>query len=188
MKCLALAWTLSAVGMAAPGHGLPSSQARELDSDDRIRRVRELLRSSRQLQGEDCLKTSKALESANNKLADQYSAAFDRCTTIPCTVDIKSLAAYSSYRSACSAAKGALATYKMTHSCPGLSAVLVSVPICLVSKKTNKNCGPKLFGDFLELASAGGCTTIINTGYTDFFGSKPVKKPVKRPVRRRALA
>jgi hypothetical protein len=193
VKCLALAWTLSAVAAAA------ISQVRELDSDRRIVQVRQLLRSLGQLQGEDCAKRSKALDSAIIKLMDQVNAAaFDGCTS-RCTIDYKSFSAYSSYSSACSAAKGALAAYKITHSCPGVSLVLVSVPICLVSKKTNKNCAPKLFEDFLEPAigdaftelfiGVDGCTTTVtNTGYTDFSGPKPVKKPVKRPVRRRAFA
>jgi hypothetical protein len=189
MKRLALVWTLSAMGVAATEPGLPISQVRELDSDHRIGQVRELLHSSRHLQGEDCVKTSKALDSAGDKLSDQIFDAVDGCTTFPCNVDFKSFSAYSSYSSACSSAKGALAAYKVTLSCSGLSIIFGSYPVCLVSKKTNKNCGPKLFEDFFEsVIDVDDCTeTVTNTGYTDFSGSKPVKKPAKRPVRRRSL-
>jgi hypothetical protein len=190
MNCLALVWTLSAMGVAATKAGLPRSQVRGLDSDHGIGQARELLRSSRQLQGEDCVKTSKALDSAGDKLSEEGFAAFDGCATFPCTIEFKSFSAYSSYRSACSSAKGALATYKVALSCLGQSYTLGNFPVCLVSKKTDKNCGPKLFEDFFESAiDVDVCTeTVTNTGYTDFSGSKPVKKPVKQPVRRRALA
>jgi hypothetical protein len=182
MKCFVLVWALNAMGVAATELELRISQARELDSDHRIDQIRELLR----LQGEDCLKTTKALDSAQTKLFDQ---AATRCTTFPCTTDYKSFSAFSSYSSACSAAKGALATYKITL-CSNASIISSNVPFCLVSWKTNTNCGPKLYEDFLELAiDADGCSdTVTNTGYTDFSETKPVKKPAKRPVRRRALA
>jgi hypothetical protein len=190
VKCLALAWALNAMSVAATEPGLPISRVRELDSGHRVGQFQELLQSSRQLQGEDCVKTSKALDSAGDKLSDQIFDAVDGCTTFPCTIDFKSFSSYSSYSSACSSAKGALATYKVTLSCSGLSIAFGSYPVCLVSKKTNKNCGPKLFEDFFELAiDVDDCTeTVTNTGYTDFSGSKPVKKPAKMPVRRRALA
>jgi hypothetical protein len=102
MKCFVLVWALNAMGVAATEPALRTSQARELDSDHRINQVRELLRSSPQLQGEDCIKTSKALDSEEIKLLDQTASALDRCTTFPCTIDYKSLSAYNSYRSACS--------------------------------------------------------------------------------------
>jgi hypothetical protein len=181
MKSVALLLALNAAGVVAT----------ELNSDHRINQVRELLHSSRQLQGEDCFKTSKALDSAADKLDDQAFAAAGKCTAFtPCTIDYKTLSAYSSYSGACSAAKGALATYKGSLSCSGRSLVLNSVPLCLVSTKTNKSCGPKMLEDFLEMVvDEDGCTeTVTNTGYTDFSGSKPVKKPVKSPVRRRVLA
>jgi hypothetical protein len=85
-------------------------------------------------------------------------------------------------------AKGAFAT-----SCDFVTIVLSSVPVCLVSKKVNKNCGPKMLEDDVEFAfDIEGCyENAVNTGYTDYYGPTPVKKPVKKPIKktvRRALA
>jgi hypothetical protein len=57
----------------------------------------------------------------------------------------------------------------------------------LVSKKVNKNCGPKMLQDDVEFAfDIEGCSeNAVNTGYTDYNGPKPVKKPVKKPIKKK---
>jgi hypothetical protein len=193
VKPFVLVWALSAMVAAATDSDLPVGHDRELEVNRRNSQDQELLRSNRQLQS-SCGKTSKALDSALVTLVVQAGAFVDdNCVkTSSCPLDYGKLPAYNSYKSACSTAKGALATYKFTISCSKITFVYSNVPICLVSKNVNQNCAPKL----LENAVKGrmdlpGCSeTATNTGYTDYSGTnpKPVKKPVKRPVRRRALA
>jgi hypothetical protein len=108
MKYVVLVSMLTAMGVMAADPDYYMDQARELDSGHRHGQVRELLHSAARLPGEGCVKTSPTLDSANDKLTDQASAV--ECTAFPCTTNYNSLPAYSSYRSACSAAKGALAT------------------------------------------------------------------------------
>jgi hypothetical protein len=129
------------------------------------------------------------------KLDDQFFAALDKCTGSSCTVNWASLSGHSSLRDACSALKGALATYKLSISCDDsleeffLSATkltLTSLPFCLVSTWTNKSCGPKLIEDVIEFAfNSTGCTeTATYTGYSDYSTPKPLKKPVKKPIKK----
>jgi hypothetical protein len=189
MKRLVLVWTLSAATFAVANE---MDQVRDLELDHRVQQVRESLHASRHLQAANCFKSSTALDAADAKLSDQFLATLAKCTGSSCSVNWAALSAYSSYRNACSALKGALATYKLAVSCSdGSSAILTNIPACLVSSRINKSCGPKLAEDPIEaIFDLGGCTeTATNTGYTDYSAPKPVKRPVKKPIKiRRALA
>jgi hypothetical protein len=136
-----------------------------------------------------CVKTSKALIAADDSLIAQSTSAFVNCFTLSCTINYASFPAYNSYKSACSAAKGALATYKINVSCDGLTIAVTNYPICLVSKTVNKNCGPKMLEDDIEapLFFDDCGATAVYTSYTDYSGTKPkpVKKPAKKPVKKR---
>jgi hypothetical protein len=189
MKSLVMVWALGSMFATATDPDLLSGQNRTLEVDLRISQVRELLHSNRQQSA--CVKSSTALDSAYINLDAQAAAALESCfLNLFCFLSYGSLNSYYSYKSVCSKAKGAWATYKVSITCSALNVVLTSVPFCLVSKNTNKNCGPKLFEDDVEVIwDVDDCYVVAtNIGYTDYSASKPVKKPVKRPVRRRALA
>jgi hypothetical protein len=149
----------------------------------RLAQVHELLRSKRQLQ-DNCEKDSAALRSAFESLYGQAAGAFGKCLDTPfCSVNYRRLKSYNRYKKACSRAKGAFSTYKVTISCDDAAVVAISLPRCLISKNINENCDPK---QFEEASHNDGCTeTVTNTGCTDYSGTKPVKKPAKRPRRRR---
>jgi hypothetical protein len=190
IKSLVLVWALGSMFATATDPELLSGQDRKLEVNRRISQVRELLHSNRQSQS-SCEKSSAALDSAYTSLDAQAADALESCLySSSCSLSYASLQSYNSYKSACSKAKGAFATYKVTISCTTLNVLLTNVPFCLVSKNTNKNCGPKLLEDDVEVVwDIDDCYEVAtNTGYTDYSASKPVKKPVKRPVRRRALA
>jgi hypothetical protein len=172
---------LALVGVVATEPDISADQAWQLDQ--RISHVRKLLDPSRY-----CFKTSKELNSAYNKLVRQKTdVVIETCTEFRCDLNYANLPAYNDYKKACSAENGAFATYKAALSCSnGGAAVFKKEPLCLVSKKVNKNCGPKQLEDDLEsfYDEDEGCTsTVTNTGYIDYSGTKRVKKPVKRPVR-----
>jgi hypothetical protein len=208
MKPLVLLWTLSAMFAIATDSDLPMSPDRELEVNNYNRQLSELYQSS-------CTKpyTSRELLSAATDLVDDVDAASNICSNpgTPCLVNFPSLPSYNSFKSACSAAKGVFATYDASILCkigaatPYFNSVWNSSPYCLISEQVDKNCGPVMFADELhdywETSYTSYCSiTVINTGYTDYSGSKPVKKPVKkpikkpvkkpvkRPVRRRAMA
>jgi hypothetical protein len=190
MKCLVLISPLmSGVLANAKDPDLPIRPVRELDSDQRLGRVRELLLLNWQLQS-NCEKTSPTLDAALDKLGEQAAAAIEMCDTADttCSVNFASYSAYTSFKNACIAAKGAFATYKITIDCSINVFVLSNVPVCLVSTKADSICRPKLFEDDLEDAFDFGideCTeTATNTGYTDYYASKPVKKPAKKPAKK----
>jgi hypothetical protein len=183
LKCIVWVWTLTVVGVVATKPNLHTDQARALDHH--TGQVRQLLQPSRY-----CIKKSRALTAALNKLGQQASLAQTlSCPKFGCTFNFASLPAYNGFKKACSAEKGALAAYKVFILCPdGFNSVIENVSLCLVSKNVNKRCGPnQLVDDLLEtFYDYTACTeTVTNTGYTDFSGTKPVMKPVKRPVRRR---
>jgi hypothetical protein len=183
MKCVVLIWTLSVMGAAAtePDHGI--DHVRGLEA------VQESLRSSRNLQSATCIKTSTTLDAADAKLTDQAFTAIGKCTTSPCTITYSKLSNYNAYKNACIAAKGALASYKVTIACSDATVILSGLPLCLVSTRINKGCGPKLYVDEIEFVlDIEDCSeTATYVGYADYSTSKPVKKPVKKPVMRRRL-
>jgi hypothetical protein len=198
MKYLVLVSALSALFVDATDQDLPIRPLRELDTDYRIDQAQGLFRLNRQLQAEVCVKTSTALDTSFVKLDKQTGAALEKCGSTSCNINYASYSAFTKYKNACIAAKGALATYKATSDCATIDSVFANFPVCMTSAKVNARCRPKALEDvvksFFDLEE---CTeTAINTGYTDYYVSmpvqkpvtKPVKQPVKRAVRRLALA
>jgi hypothetical protein len=176
---------------------LPIRTVRELDTDYHIGQVQGFFRLNRQSQGEICEKASTALETPFIKLDKQTGAALEKCGNASCNVNYASYSAFTKYKNACIAAKGALATYKATINCGTIVFVFTNFPVCMTSAKVNAICRPKaLEEDVTYFFDLDECTeTAINTGYTDFYASTPVQKPVTKPVKqpakravRRALA
>jgi hypothetical protein len=178
VKCVVWVWTWTVVVATKPD----INTDRQLDQSDSP--VRKLAGPSRY-----CLKTSDALTSADYNLSGQYlTVAYETCPDFRCDFNY-AFFPYKDYKTACSAANGAFATYKATLSCSdGAAFVLKNIPLCLVSNNVDKKCAPKqledglesFYDDFYRCAA-----TVTNAGYTDYSGNKPAKKPVKRPVRRR---
>jgi hypothetical protein len=95
-----------------------------------------------------------------------------------CRFDVPTYKSYNRYNSACSAAKGVLATYDVTISCTQVpSEVYIGAPYCLISKQVDAKCDPAMFADeldyHLENDRSSDCTvTAVSTGYTDYSTGK----------------
>jgi hypothetical protein len=171
MKSLVLVCALVSMFAITTSADLPIGPDRELEVNRRSAQAHGLLQSKRQLQGR-CEKTSTALTSAYYTLDGQGTAVLEKCYSAYCTVNFARLKSYNSYKVACANSRGAFARYKITFSCDDATYVYINVPVCLVSKKVNRNCGPKLLEDDVEYSFIGieGCfVTAVFTGYTDYY-------------------